>query len=348
MFNKLIEWSIDQYHYLPWRVERSLYRTLVSEIMLQQTTVSTVLNHFEKFIKKFPDIESLAVASEEELLIAWKGLGYYRRARNLKKIAEQIQLVYEGNIPTTFEELIELNGIGAYTANALLAIGHNRKALAVDANLERVLSRVYGINEMKGSQLTKIIYQLFEEKKILHESKIKSYRALNEAIMDLGRINCRSKSVNCINCPLSKICQAHIRKEELKYPLLASKVKEKHQLHLLRIVIEDKKNFLVYKKKAGQWLEGQWELPTFILRSSDKQLLQYPNITILNLKFDESKLKQVTTSITKYAILNSILVLDKSNLKKLKLGKEYCWRKSDSDNNLSTATIKCLKKIELF
>ncbi|RPJ67810.1 MAG: A/G-specific adenine glycosylase, partial [Alphaproteobacteria bacterium] len=133
-FLKLIEWSNDQYSHLPWRSQRTLYRTLVSEIMLQQTTVGTVLNHFEKFLSEYPTIFDLAQTNEEQICISWKGLGYYRRARSLRSLAIQIVEQFKGEIPTDLASLLKLKGIGPYTANAIVAIGADLRGLAVDAN----------------------------------------------------------------------------------------------------------------------------------------------------------------------------------------------------------------------
>ena len=160
-FKELIHWSKSQYHHLPWRENRTMYRTLVSEIMLQQTTVGTVLNYFEKFLKQYPNIKSLAKSTEEEVCIAWKGLGYYRRARNLRLLAIQIEEKFKGNIPIDEMALMELKGIGPYTCNALISIGADREALAVDANLERVLARYYGLSDLKGLKLQKKLLNLY-------------------------------------------------------------------------------------------------------------------------------------------------------------------------------------------
>ena len=163
MFEKLVDWSQKNYAHLPWRKNRSLYGTLVSEIMLQQTTVSTVEKHFERFISKYPNISSLAKIDEEQMLIEWKGLGYYRRARNLLNAAKQIENEFMGNIPENFQQLKSIKGIGDYTANAILSIGANKKALPLDANLERVFSRLYGLKEKKGPKLLKLIQEKFSK-----------------------------------------------------------------------------------------------------------------------------------------------------------------------------------------
>ena len=166
---ELIEWSQREFSDLPWRTKRSLYHTLVSEIMLQQTTVSTVLNHFERFIQKFPTLHQLSQISEDDIIVEWKGLGYYRRARNLLKIAKMIDSKFQGEIPTNYDTLITIDGIGPYTANALIAMGTNQPALALDANLERVLSRYYGIKEYKGQKLQMELQKQFEFGKIASE-----------------------------------------------------------------------------------------------------------------------------------------------------------------------------------
>ena len=194
----LIKWSCSHYGHLPWRQSRSLYSTLVSEIMLQQTTVGTVLNHYHRFLKRFPSIKSLAMACEEDVLIEWKGLGYYRRAKNLRKACIHLWENYRGQIPLDFEKLIAIPGIGEYTANALLAIGGNKKTIALDANLERVIARLYGIKEKKGPKLLKHIYALFDDDKIFsHDPQKVSFRHLNEALMDLGRTYCQSRKTRC-------------------------------------------------------------------------------------------------------------------------------------------------------
>lgn len=342
MYSSLIKWSKKNFSHLPWRESRTLYGTLVSEIMLQQTTVGTVLNHYDRFLKRFPTIKSLAKSTEEELLIEWKGLGYYRRAKNLKKIAEQILKNHNGNIPTSFDELINLNGVGPYTANAIMSIGLDQKALAVDANLERVLSRLFLIDVQKGPKLTQKIYELFENNEILNIKKI-SFRELNEAIMDLGRTYCKVSTVECLNCPLNKLCQANLNRNQLEFPR-SNKTAEKisHDLSLLRVIVKKKDEVLMYQKVDTEWLHGQWELPTFILESSDKKLKQYPMISQKIVQFDG----QYKTAITKYKITNYIKIMSEKDFKKLDKNKRYEFRKLDRSSNLSTASIKALNKIK--
>ena len=345
-FKELINWSKSQYSHLPWRENRTMYRTLVSEIMLQQTTVGTVLNHFEKFIKIYPNISSLARSTEEEICVAWKGLGYYRRARNLRLLAMQIDEIHNGIIPTEVDLLMGLKGIGPYTCNALIAIGADLEALAVDANLERVLSRYYGIPDPKGVKLQKKILKLFSEKKIILKRSGFSFRDLNEAFMDIGRVLCQSNKVACSLCPLNKKCVAHLSKQELDYPLIEQKVssiKEDLFIKVLRIVVKNKNKILLYQKLESEWLSGQWELPTFVFECNDESFKQYPFIKI---KKEYEKLEILKSGITKYKIFNYIIEMNYQDFLKISknANRQYFFKKIEDKLNLSSTCIKILKK----
>lgn len=338
--SSLLKWSSEEFYSLPWRKDRSLYRTLVSEIMLQQTTVGTVKNHYERFLKIYPDLKSLASSSEEDLLVAWKGLGYYRRARNLKKIAEVLARDHGGEFPSDIESLQKIPGIGPYTANALVGIGMDKRALAVDANLERVIARLFGIKIPKGLKLQKEITRLFSDKKIFG-SKI-SYRALNEALMDLGRTYCQARKANCELCALKLDCMAFQSKKPLSFPIEGKEKKaEKHELHLLRVYVIKKDKILVYEKEEKEWLAGQFEVPTFILESTDEKLAQYPKTS-----FKDTANANFKSGITKYTINNSLWISTESQWESFKFKRPVEWRSlKDEKSNLSTATIKGLKKL---
>ena len=341
--SKLIDWSRSDFTDLPWRKNRTLYGTLVSEIMLQQTTVGTVKNHYDRFLQRFPDLESLACATEEELLVAWKGLGYYRRARNLKKIAEHLFLHHQGKFPKTALELQEIPGIGPYTSHALVAIGGDRKGLAVDANLERVIARLYGLKIEKGVKLQKKILELFQQNKIFPDFHL-SYRGLNEALMDLGRTFCQARKATCALCPLNSDCKAFKEKDPLAYPMekaVSAKAAEEHELHLLRVLVIKENKILAYKKTEKQWLAGQYEVPTLLISSTDAKLTQSP---LLGEKFEHKKLKKFKTGITKYKIVNSILEADQKLIKKLGFSEVLEWRDLNlAEGNLSTASTKAIK-----
>jgi A/G-specific adenine glycosylase len=346
MFRKLIQWSRENYMHLPWRQERSLYRTLVSEIMLQQTTVGTVLNHFENFIKKYPNLSILASATEEDILIAWKGLGYYRRAKNLRNIAIEIENRFDGKIPTNENDLLSLKGVGKYTANALIAMGNDQRALAVDANIERVIARLYGYEELQGPKLQSKILEDFKAQKILKETYKLSSRDFNEALMDLGRVICQKKKSWCHICPLNNNCIANKSREPLSFPreqLLM--LKKQFELRLLRIVVREKNKILFYQKNESEWLSGQWELPTFAFFSTDENFKQYPKLKKIK-RYEE--LPFVKTTITNYVIYNHVLEIDLKDFLVLtkNISSEYIFKLCNDKLNLSTASIKSLKKVQ--
>ena len=297
---KLISWSKKNYSKLPWRESRSVYSTWISEVMLQQTTVYTVKNRLNDFLEKFATVDALACATEEDLLIAWKGLGYYQRAKNLKKAAEYIRLELNGEFPSSIDDLQKIPGIGPYTSSALISIGMNQKALAIDANLERVLARYYGLKNYKGVKLKEEIQDLFDTGKIL-EMKVSSWREFNEAIMDLGREICQARRAECLLCPIQNNCAAFKSGNPLSIPMISPKEKkEKFELDLIRLVSIHQGKIAVVKKEKGEWLAGQYELPTFVVYSEDKNLNQYP---IYKNKFD-TNLPFIKTRITKYKIKN--------------------------------------------
>ena len=345
MNKNLISWSQENFQELPWRKKRTLYKTLVSEIMLQQTTVATVKKHFEKFLIRFPNIKSLALAKEEEVLLAWQGLGYYRRARNLKKAAESLFYDFKGKFPKTVEQLVTIPGIGIYTANALLAIGQDLEALALDANLERVLSRFYGIRVLKGPKLQKKLYDLFEQKQIIKDRDKWGFRALNEALMDCGRVYCQAKKVECLLCPLSRNCEAAKLKSALDLPLSENKTKQSYTLKLLRIVVRKRGSILGVEREEGQWLSGQVELPTFIIHSEDPKLDQYP---VWKGKVNLEHLPSLKTGITKYKIENIILDLSEDEWKKVKAKTSELkfYSLKSKNTHFSTTTLKILDRIE--
>lgn len=333
MNEKLINWS-KEFNHLPWRQNRTLYKTLVSEIMLQQTNVSTVLNHFEKFLLEYPAIEDIAKATDEQLTISWKGLGYYRRARNLKKACEWIVNKYEGKIPLDFHQLLEIPGIGEYTANAILGIGNNESKLALDANLERVIARLYEIKVEKGLKLQKEIKLQFEKKIICQEIEAYGGRKYNEALMDLGRNYCQARKASCILCPLNKLCLSYKNNSVSEIPNISIMKKESYELVLLRIILEKNGKYLVYKKNEKEWLSGQYEVPTFLLSSEDISLIQYSSID-----GDFDYLPEFKTAITKYKITNKVLWVNEEELKAMGLDiNDYFFESI----NLSTASTKAI------
>ncbi|TDJ08207.1 MAG: A/G-specific adenine glycosylase [Deltaproteobacteria bacterium] len=346
MFENLIKWSKKEYSHLPWRINRTLYTTLVSEIMLQQTTVPTVINKFGPFLKKYPTLKKLSKATDEEVCIAWKGLGYYSRARNLKKAAIDIVANHQGKIPTDYLTLKKLTGIGEYTANALLSIGHKKLHLALDANIERVLCRYLGLKLNKGPQLKKELSAHLEKTRFTAKLNGICPRELNEALMDLGRVYCQANKVECSKCHLRTKCKAYKTKDPLAYPVAIKKEKKFYNLELLRVVLIERGKVLVHKRKKGQWLTDQWELPTFILSTDDEKLAQYPR---LNKKLKLIGKLEFKSTITKYKIRNRVVKMTlKEFRKEIPLSLKFEFITLDTTGqNFTTATLKVLNH-EIF
>ena len=209
--NKILYWYDNNKRSLPWRKKNSQikreYYTLVSEFMLQQTQVSTVIPYFKKFIKNIPNLESLAKINEKKLLKYWEGLGYYSRVRNLKKTAKIIVSKYKKKIPNTLEELKTFPGIGDYTASAILSIAFNKPFIPLDGNIERIIKRILNLKSEKEISKKNII----KKKNILGTSNRSSDYA--QALMELGALICKPKNPLCIKCPIIKNCASYKKKD---------------------------------------------------------------------------------------------------------------------------------------
>lgn len=201
---KLLYWFERNMRDLPWRKDRDPYKIWVSEVMLQQTKVDTVIPYFERFIQKYPTLQSLAEASVDEVLKDWEGLGYYSRARNLHSAVREVQEKYAGKVPDTREELSTLKGVGSYTAGAILSIAYGKREPAVDGNVLRVFSRIFNIQEdvLKAST-RRLVEKLVKE--LIPEGSASYF---NQAIMELGALICTPKSPACSLCPVSSMCRA--------------------------------------------------------------------------------------------------------------------------------------------
>ncbi len=262
------------------------------------------------------------------------------RARNLKKACGHFFENFGGDIPLDFEILVSAPGIGDYTANAILAIGANKKALALDANLERVLSRLYGLKIKKGPKLLKELYSGFKNNKLCPDLEEGNARAYNEALMDLGRVYCKANKASCELCPMSQNCAAFQEKRPLYYPVKDhSKTNVTHELELLRIIVFKGDKVLAYKKSDKEWLSGQWELPSYVLRSEDKKLKQYPPI---HFSYAEN-LPEFKTGITKYKIINKVIILNLKELNSLGVDVSKFEWVVPGVQHLSTASEKALR-----
>lgn len=255
---QLLKWYDQQGRKdLPWRAQISPYRTWLSEIMLQQTQVTTVIAYFNRFIERFPKLQDLANASEDEVLHLWSGLGYYSRARNLHQTAKTIMTSYGGHFPAHVADLIKLPGIGRSTAGAISAIAFGQSASILDGNVKRVLTRIHAIDGWAGDKsVANKLWLLAEE----HTSNERP-GDYAQAIMDLGATLCTRSKPNCIVCPVKNHCQAHKLGKETHYPTRKpTKVLPTKTLAVLIIINSDNKILLEKRPAAGIWA-GLWSLP---------------------------------------------------------------------------------------
>jgi A/G-specific adenine glycosylase len=253
-------WFLGHARVLPWREDPKPYYVWISEIMLQQTRVEAVKPYFERFITELPDVRSLAECDEERLLKLWEGLGYYNRARNLKVAAQQIMEDYGGVIPSEYEELLKLKGIGHYTAGAIASIAYGKPHPAVDGNVLRVISRVAGDDSdiMKQSVRTHMEEKL---KELMTSGAAVQPRIFNQALMELGAMVCVPNGApHCEECPWCALCRA--RQEGLTDVLpVKKKAKERRIEERTVFIIRDGDRVAIRKRPQMGLLAGLYELP---------------------------------------------------------------------------------------
>ena len=251
----LIHWYSGAKRDLPWRKTRDPYIIWISEIILQQTRVDQGLPYFERFIDSFPDVHSLARASEDTVLTNWQGLGYYSRARNLHATARDIVGNLEGNFPRTYEQLIELKGVGPYTAAAISSICFNEAEPVVDGNVYRVASRLFGIrNDISKSGTHKVFAETL--RKIIPSNLPGEF---NQAMMELGATVCKP-SPSCHLCILQQHCYAFEKGETLEFPIKKKKIKVTNR-NLIYLVLEKNGLLLMKKRTEKDIWKGLYDFP---------------------------------------------------------------------------------------
>jgi A/G-specific adenine glycosylase len=261
----LLQWYGREGRDLPWRKTRDPYRIWVSEIMLQQTGVETVIPYYNRFLSRFPDLSTLADSHLDEVIAVWAGLGYYSRARNLHAAAVIIRDRFEGRLPDDFTGLMELPGIGRSTAGAILAIAFDRNAPILDGNVRRILCRVFAVGEdPRRPAVEKKLWQWSEE--LMSGERPHDY---TQAIMDLGATLCTPRNPACGRCPVATCCRARLEGKEEEYPLR----NRKKQLPLRRevaLVLLRQERCLLRKRPYGGMLGGLWEFPGCKLEEKEK------------------------------------------------------------------------------
>ncbi len=330
---------------MPWRVNKDPYRIWISEVMLQQTQVKTVIPYYEKWMTQYPTIEVLAQSSLDDILKSWEGLGYYRRAHNIKRSSEIIQQNHRGKFPKN-SELKELPGIGDYTYSAIMSIAFDERVPAIDGNVKRVFSRIL---EKKFSTAAQI-KSLYEElKKYMPSSRPGCF---NQAIMDLGREICRPKNPECCKCPVHNSCKASANGSVKEYPPKEERKKIPILDVVVAIILNNNKEFLITKRPKDKMLGGLWELPggkiekkeTFI-ECVSREIKEELNISIEVQK----QIGTVKHAYSHFKIrLHGFMCEMKSGKLKIQSADDYSWIKFRDIESFSfpKATHKLFKKIK--
>jgi A/G-specific adenine glycosylase len=253
---KLIKWYLKHHRDLPWRRSNNPYHIWVSEVMLQQTQVNTVIKYYRRFLKTFPNIKKLAQADLQDVLKAWEGMGYYARARNLHRSAQVVAKNHSGNTPNTWEVFHSLPGVGDYIAAAVLSIAFDQPYPVVDGNVKRVLARLYQIDAPVNQSNA---YPIFKDAagKLLDS---KQPGIFNQALMELGAVICKPKNPLCDACPLNRRCLAFKNHQVAEFPK-RRKSRTTPQYHIAVGVVFKGTRVLITRRKAEGLLGGLWEFP---------------------------------------------------------------------------------------
>ena len=305
---KILYWYDNNKRILPWRKTTSKknknYYTLVSEFMLQQTQVKTVIPYFENFIKKIPNLKKLSNVNEVQLMKCWQGLGYYSRARNLKKTAKKIFSNFKGNLPNNLEDLKTFPGIGDYTARAIMAIAFNMPVIPLDGNVERVLKRVFYLK--KESEISKD--NLNKKKSFFGASKRSGDYA--QAIMEIGALICKPISPLCNECPLSRNCIS-FKKNDFQ---IKSKNKFNKVKYFEARIYNNKDKYLLIRNNKFNFLRNLLIFPMKEVRKDQFKSSIYRKVSI---KMSNMDMKIILNKNNRNKKLKEYFTLDKNNINKI-------------------------------
>lgn len=251
----LLQWYATQGRDLPWRRSRDPYSIWISEIMLQQTQVKTVIPYYERWLKKFPTVEALAATEQQTVLKLWEGLGYYARARNLHKAAQQVVSEFDGEFPKTLAEAISLKGIGRTTAGGILSAAFDTPVAILDGNVKRVLSRIVAFPAVPNKALGPL-WEISEQ--VLDPEHPRDF---NQAIMDLGATLCTRHNPACLICPWQPHCTAYNQNAVTDFPMTQSRKPLPHKQIGVAVITDPQGKILIDRRKQEGLLGGLWEFP---------------------------------------------------------------------------------------
>ena len=325
----LLQWFKNNGRSLPWRETKDAYAIWLSEVILQQTRIAQGMSYWERFMAQWPTVNDLAAATEDEVLKAWQGLGYYSRARNLHTAAQQV--VELGGFPQTFKELKILKGVGDYTAAAIASIAFGEPVAVVDGNVYRVLSRYFGIETPIDSTEGKKEFQALAQS-LLPINEPADY---NEAIMDFGATQCTPNSPHCSACPLCETCVAFREQRINELPVKSKKVKQRER-HFTYLYIEYEGKIAIHQRGAGDIWQGLWEFPQAEQLTSSEDSAWENEAQLLQ--------KGVKHILTHQILLADIYLWQPKN--RPQLPSEFIWiEKQDLENYALPRLIEILLKV---
>src|SRR5690625_3623728 len=295
--DSLIHWYNENKRDLPWRKDQDPYKIWVSEIMLQQTRVDTVIPYFNRFITRYPTVHDLAKAESQDVLKQWEGLGYYSRARNLQHAVREVVASYDGEVPTDPKELGSLKGIGPYTRGAILSIAFNQPEPAVDGNVMRVISRVLKIEDNTSEQKVKRKFENYVRDMISKEDP----SSFNQGIMELGALVCTPRTPQCLTCPVQQYCRAYEAGVVDQLPIKAKSKKQKKLEYIVLLIKNEKNEYVIEQRPNTGLLADLWQFPMVPMSEMnvdeiEKWVAEKYGITI-SLQEKKGQLKHVFTHI---------------------------------------------------
>ena len=303
---KILYWYDNNKRSLPWRKKFSRrkreYFTLVSEFMLQQTQVATVIPYFNNFIKKIPNFEKLSKIDDQKLLKYWEGLGYYSRAKNLKKTAKKIISEFNGRLPSTIEDLKTLPGVGEYTSRAIMAIVFNQPVIPLDGNIERVIKRIFYLRNDREISKENII----NKKSFFGKTSRSSDYA--QAIMEIGALICKPNNPLCLECPISIYCKSY-KKNDFK---IKSKNKFKKIKYFEANIYQNKNKYLLIKNNKFKFLRNFLIFP---MKEVEKNKFNTSMKRKINIKLSNMEMKILLNQKNKFIKIKNSCLLDKKKIK---------------------------------
>lgn len=249
-------------HHLPWQGTTDPYRIWLSEIMLQQTQVATVIGYYERFLQRFPSVAALGQASQDDVMPYWAGLGYYARARNLHRCAQTVHSLYGGEFPTTSTELATLPGIGRSTAAAIAAFAYGERSPIMDGNVKRVFTRYFGIYGETARRAVEIVLWDTAQAAIDQATEDLDIRRYTQGLMDLGSTVCTRRNPNCAACPLQDDCYANRYSVQHSLPQPRAR-KTLPERHCIMLILEHEDHILLQQQPSPGIWGGLWSLPKF-------------------------------------------------------------------------------------